>query len=204
MRKGALGTLICGVAIALLFSLAVVLSACSDSGGKTSDVKTYTDKTYGFSFDYPADWKVEEGDQAEVTAGAAAAASVGAFDPKGANTGSSYVDLVEVSVYKLNTTVDESMMPAVKQEIESTFANLESQGGDWKAIEPLSDVSLAGLSGWKTSYTFSMKETPARCTFYMLFGGATEYQLLVQAAESSWQANRANFDAFLASFKPGS
>ena len=196
-----------GVVLILLVAAAVALGACggSDSGNDVPSgiVTTYTDDAYGFSFEYPADWTIQRNDEAQVTAGAAAVASVGAYDPKGASSGNSYYDLVEVSVYQLNGTVDDSIMPQVKEEVQATFAQIESQAGNWKAATELADVSLAGLKGWTITYDFDLGDMPAKCTFYMLFGGTREYQLLLQASSENWEENKTVFDAFLASFKPG-
>lgn len=197
------------VILLLLATAAIGLGACgSDDPGGGSDlptgiVATYTDDTYGFSFEYPANWTIHRNDEAQATAGASAVASVGAYDPKGAASGNSYYDLVEVSVYQLNGTVDDSVMSQIKEEVQATFAQIETQAGNWKATTELADVSLAGLKGWTVSYDFDLGGLPSKCTFYMLFGGTREYQLLLQASSENWEANKAVFDAFLAGFKPG-
>lgn len=199
--------LVPAVALALLLlATAFALGACSFSlscGNAAEGVTAYTDADYGFAFEYPAAWKLQQEDAATVTAGAAATGNVGVFDPDGANEDGSYYDLVEVSVYELNTTVDDSIMPDIKTEVERSLAGLESQEGDWKRLDDLADVALSGLQGWKVNYSFTIDGQPALCTFYLLFGGTLEYQLLVQAVDENWEADQPIFDAFVASFRPG-
>ncbi len=201
--------------VAILAAFTVVaasfaLAACGGgnptgtSGSQTATL-SYTDDTYGFSFEYPKTWKLQKGDSANVTAGSTAKGNVGVYDPKGTNSDGSYFDVAEVSVYELKVTVDESMMPDVKTEVQRTFDQLADQGGNWKALDSLADVTVGGLSGWTISYSFdSGGGGPSYCRFYIVFGGALEYQLLVQASTKNWEADQKVFDAFVASFKPGS
>jgi hypothetical protein len=197
------------IAITLLglVAAAVVLGACSGSDPAPTttvgDVKTYTDDMYGFSFDYPADWTVQPSLETQVTAGAAATAGVCAYDPEGTTSDGSYYDFVEVSVYELNATVDDSVLSQVKDEVQTTFAQLESQTGSWEVTSELKDISLAGLKGWTISYSCNVEGTPSQCTFYTLFTGTLEYQLLLHASGQNWDSDEAPFDAFLASFSPG-
>jgi len=186
--------------VCVLVLAAVIVGAC---GSTATGVKTYTDTDYGYSFEYPAGWQVQEGASADVTAGGSAAASVGVYDPKGAVAQDTYIDLAEVSVYKLNVTIDDSMMPEVKSEVESVIAGLESQASDMKTIEALAETTVGGMSGFKITYTFSKNAAPVTSTLYFLFSGAVEYQVTVQAADENWSAKKPAFDALLASFKPG-
>ncbi len=192
------------VAVVVLL-LAFALAACGgDEGGNAQGgVETYTDETYGFSFQYPDDWKLQQiSDGADVTSGASPALVVAAFDPDGAKTDTSYVDLVEVSIYELTGVIDDSVMPELEAEVQTVFAGLESQGSDLKVVEGMTAVSMAGVKGWKITYSFDKDGVPAQSSLYLLFGGSLEYQLLVQAAASSWEADQAVFQAFLSSFNP--
>lgn len=194
-------------AAVLLVSVAATLLACGSGGtgnNAAGDVSTYTDKTYGFSFGYPSDWKLQEAaDQPDVTSGAAPTTVVAAFDPDGAKTDASFTDIIEVSIYKLNVVIDDSVMADLKVEVEATFADLEAQATDLKVVEAMSEASVAGIKGWKITYQFDKEGTPAESTLYLLFSGNLEYQLLVQAATANWQADQPTFQAFLSSFKPG-
>jgi hypothetical protein len=186
--------------ILIVLMVAVVAAGC---GSPASGVKTYTDADYHYSFEYPAGWEVQKGDNAEVTAGGSAAASMAAYDPDGAVADDTYIDLVQVSVYKLNTNIDESMMSDIQPEVEQVLASLESQGTDMKTVEALSETTVDGMPGFKVTYSFSKSGTPANSTLYFLFSGDVEYQLTVQAATENWEAKAAAFDALVASFKPG-
>jgi hypothetical protein len=187
----------------LLLSVVVTLAACGGGGGATGDVKTYTDDTYGFTFEYPSDWKLQEtADQADVTSGASAAKMVAAYDPDGAKSETSYTDLIEVSIYELSGTVDDSVMSQLEAEVKTVFAGLESQAKDLKVVEDMTAVSTAGVTGWKITYSFDKDGVPAQSTLYLLFGGTLEYQLLIQSATANWQADQPIFQAFVSSFTP--
>jgi hypothetical protein len=72
-----------------------------------------------------------------------------------------------------------------------------------KVVEALAETTVAGMSGFKVTYSFNKNGAPAVSTMYFLFSGAVEYQVTVQAAEKNWGADKLVFDALLASFKPG-
>jgi hypothetical protein len=196
------------VLVALLVA-ALALPACgSSSGGGTTttagsgNTKTYTDSDYGYSFEYPASWKIQEKTSVDVSAGAASTGGVGVLDPKGAKAGGSYIDLMLVSVYKLNATVDDSLLPQLKSEIESILVSLEGQGDDMKVEKPLAETTAAGMKGYNVTYSFTKDGTPCTSTLYFLFDGNMEYQLTTQAANENWAADQPIFDAMIASFKP--
>ncbi len=186
----------------LTVALVVSLAAC---GGSSSDgsVKTYTDDKYGYSFEYPDDWKVEEAGEADVSAGAVAAGSTGVYDPEGAVAEDTFIDMMQVSVYELNVTVDESTMPAIKTEVETVVASLESQAGDIQTVAPLADAKVGGMDGYTVTYSFDKSGAPVTSALYFMFSGNLEYQLIVQAAEGNWEANQPIFEAILDSFEPG-
>jgi hypothetical protein len=196
--------------LALVIALGLTAGACGSEGddgtGTTAagaDVKTYTDKTYGFSFEYPEDWKLQEGNTAEVTAGGGAAGAVAVFDPDGAKAGDVYIDLMQVAVYELTITVDESMMSDVKAELEGVLAQLEAQSADMNMQGELTPTTVNGMPGFEITYTFTKDGAPATSTLYFLFDGDIEYQLTTQAADQNWEANQPVFAAMVASFQPG-
>jgi hypothetical protein len=196
------------VLLALLLA-AFALPACgSSSGGSgttsvgSGDTKTYTDADYGYIFEYPTSWKIQKDTSVDVSAGAASTGGVGVLDPKGAKAGGSYVDLMLVSVYKLTVTVDESVLPQLKSEIESILGSLESQGTDMKVEKPLAETTAAGMNGYNVTYSFTKDGTPCTSTLYFLFDGNMEYQLTTQASNENWPTDQPIFDAMIASFKP--
>lgn len=193
--------------VLLLLATGLLLTSCSAdfnlSCGETDPgTKTYTDKTYGYSFAYPGDWMVQEGDSAQVTAGSGSEGGVTVYDPEGAVAGRSYIDLFQVSVYELAVTVDESMMPEVKAEVERLLVGLESQGG-WTRTAELAEVTVGGVDGYVVTYAFDTDDTPATSTFYFLFSGTIQYQLTLQAATKNWEKKQPEFEAIVNSFKPG-
>ena len=166
-----------------------------------ADTKTYTDATYGYSFAYPSSWKVQGGATPDVTAGGTTVGGVGVFDPKGAVAGSTYIDLMMVSVYKLKAVVDDSIMPQVKTEVESVLASLESQDSSVKVEKALAETTAAGMKGYTVTYSLTKDGAPVMSTLYFLFSGNMEYQLAPQASTKNWTADQPVFDAMIASFK---
>lgn len=202
------------MAVALLvLLLAFVPAGCGfdfdiSCGADENEIETYTDPDYGYSFQYPGDWELETSTGAEVTSGAGSNSGVNVFDPDGATAENSsgkdyYVDLFQVSVYELDVTVDESMMPEIKTEMEGLLADLSSQSGEWQMIHDLSETTVGGMFGYQTSYSFDMDGTPTSCTFYFVFEGDIQYQLTTQAATEDWEVEQPEFDAVVASFRPG-
>lgn len=189
--------------VLLLAAFPVVACASSDGTSNNGGVKTYTSADYGFSFEYPAGWQLKEGTTAEVSSGSAAKSSVTAYDPKGAVADDTYIDLVLASVYELNMTVDESMLPDIRAEVEGVLGDLESQAPDMQVVEALSDAKVGGIPGFSITYSFDKGGEPTTSTLYFLFNGAVEYQLALQAATKNWEANTPVFKAVVSSFKPG-
>ena len=188
--------------LALIATLAP-LTACGDDASSSSGEKTYTDEKYGYSFEYPGSWKLEEGGTADISAGGSSAASVGVYDPEGAVAEDTFIDMMQVSVYELNVTVDESLMPEIKGEVEAVLETLESQAGGLDTLVPLAEAEVGGMSGYSVTYSFTKNGAPVTSTLYFMFSGEVEYQLTVQAADENWQADQPTFDAILDSFDPG-
>jgi hypothetical protein len=202
-------SLMVGIVLLALLAAAFALPACGSSSGSSSstgagsdDAKTYTDADYGYSFKYPASWKIQEDTTVDASAGAASTGGVSVFDPKGAKVKSTYIDLMLVSVYKLTVTVDDSVFPQLKSEIEAVLASLESQGTGMRVQEPLAQTTAAGMKGYNVTYSFTKDGTPCTSTLYFLFDGNMEYQLTTQASNENWAANQPIFDAMIASFTP--
>ena len=202
----------------VLLAIAMMLIGCGGSNdsvsttsagaGSTEDatsggsLKTYSNGEYSYSFQYPEGWKVEEGSTADVSAGGTAVATLGVYDPDGAKANNIYIDIAQISVYKLNVTIDDSMMSDIRTEVENVLSSIESAAGDIEVIEALSETSTNGLNGFKITYRLTKENVPVVSTLYFLFSGDTEYQITVQAAEENWDAKKAVFDAMVASFKP--
>lgn len=175
--------------------------SCGEDGGTTSgEFSTYTNPDFGFSFDYPSEWEIQEGSEAELTSGSGSVGGVSVYDPRGASVGGYVVNLVQVSVYKLAVAVDETMMDTVKSEIERVLADLESQDPTLRRLEELSESRVGSLPGYKTAYEFSYGGTPTRTTFYFLFNGDTQYQLSTQAVVEDWDNYQDEFQRVVDTF----
>jgi len=209
MRVRALRVFTPALAVAfLVVGMSLALGACGsgDSGGSgdADGVKTYTDPDFGYSFEYPAGWVLNEGGDTSVGSGAASAGSVQVGDPKGAKVDGTGLDGLVARVYELNLTVDESMLPDIRPEVEGLIADLLSQDASWKIVEDLTETSVAGVPGFKASFTFDYDaDHPVKTTSYYLFAGDVEYELVVQASTDTWEENQPVFAAFFASFRPG-
>ena len=193
----------------LLLAITVALAGCGGSSGSTTvsttantPVKTYSDSENGYSFQYPATWTVQEGSTADLSAGGTAAASVGVYDPKGTIVNSIAVDMAQISLYKLNLTVTDSMMSDIKVQVQDVLSSLESRAGQIKTLEKLSETTVNGMKGFKVTYSLTKEKAPVVSTLYFLFSGKTEYQVTVQAAKANWDTDKVIFDSMLASFKP--
>jgi hypothetical protein len=212
----ALATMAC-----LLLVTMVALAGCggsdagttpSNSSGSTgsssvsttedSTLKTYSNGEYSYSFQYPETWTLQEGSTADVSAGGTAVANVGLYDPDGTVAQDTYIDMAQVSVYKLNVTVDGSMMADIKTEVQNVLSSLESQAGEIKTMEALAETTVNGMSGFKITYSLTKENAPVVSTLYFLFSGNMEYQVTVQASKENWDAKKLIFDALIGSFKP--
>lgn len=194
--------------VLLVLAMALVLPGCSadfnlSCGDAETAAKTYTDADYGYSFQYPGDWVVQQGDSADVTGGSGSESGMSVYDPDGTVAGDSYIDLFQVSVYELTVTVDESVMPEIRSEVENLLTDLETQSDDWTKIEDLSDATVGGMDGYQATYGFTTDGTPTMSTFYFVFAGDIQYQLTLQAATETWEERQPEFESIVASFKPG-
>jgi PsbP-like protein len=201
LRRSPWSSTLLGCVVVLMAFLAW---GCSGDGGSAGgEDKIYTDPDFGFSFEYPADWQLQEGDSSDVTAGGSASTSVGVFDPEGAVADDTFIDLVQISVYELNVTVDESVMPEIQGEVEQVIASLESQAADIQTLDPLSETKVGDMRGFEVTYSFSKGSAPVTSTLYFLFDGNLEYQFTAQSSTENWEENVPVFDALISSFQPG-
>lgn len=169
----------------------------SASAGAT---KTYEDATYHYAFDYPKDWQFTEDVSVTESAGGSSAKTVGVFDPKGDRNADTLLDGVAISVYKLATTVDESLMSAFKDQLASALPSLEGQLTDPVTVEPLRDTSINGVPGFETTYMFNNGGKTLRSRMLFLVKGDIEYQITVQSVDSSWQKELSKLNLVLNSF----
>lgn len=185
----------------VVIAVVAVVALAAVGAGSSDKTKTYTDATYGYSFAYPSSWKLKAGATPDVTAGAASVGGMGVFNPKGAVAGNKAVDLMMVSVYKLNAVVDDSIMPQAKSEVESIIASMQSQDSSLKVVKALAETTAAGMKGYVVTLSTIQDGAAVMSTLYFLFSGDMEYQLGSQASTETWTADQPIFDAMIASFK---
>ena len=178
-------------------------SGSTSATAQPANTKTYTSKTEGYSFLYPKSWEVADQTSVGVTAGGSSVSEIGVADPAGTSAGGEKIDVAIVSVYKLTATIDASVMPDVRTEVEQVLSNIESQTPDIKTLDALSQVSFNNMLGFEVTYSFAKSGAPVTSTMYFLFSGNVEYQISAQAADPNWAKDKPIFDAMIASFRPG-
>ncbi len=175
-------------------------SSATTVSASAGAIKTYEDATYHYAFDYPKDWQFTEDVSVTGSVGGSSAKTVGVFDPKGDRNGDTLLDGVAISIYKLTTTVDESLMSVFKDELASALPSLEGQLTDPVTVEPLRDTSINGVSGFETTYMFKKGGKTLRSRMMFLVKGDIEYQITVQSVDSSWQKELSKLNLVLNSF----
>ncbi len=184
------------VAVVLVASLALgLLAGC---GGGTT---TYTNDEYGFSFDYDSGVFTESTDtSAAGSAGGDSVFKIGFFDENGTKQGDQFRDGFLINIYKLNVKIDESLMPAVADEIEKLLPELGKAFGSGATFSDLTEVKSGNVMGFKTDSTYEMEGTPFKATMYFLFNGDIQYQLTFQAADDRWSELEPSFKQVMDTF----
>jgi hypothetical protein len=176
--------------------------AAGQAGQQAQGAGVYTDAQHGYSLTCPSGWQVLKGVVAQGTSGATAVSRISVVDPVGTSVGGDYVDLVHVSLYQLSAAVDASML-AVRSQVEAVVADLQRQSSNPQVIEPLTEVTVGAMPGFRATFSFTSDGVSLTNTMYFLFSGNREYQLTLQAATSVWQTKLPTLEAILASFNPG-
>jgi hypothetical protein len=192
----------------VVLSVVVTMGAC---GSTATGFEIYADPDYGYSFKYPAAWKLKVYEiTPETISGSGGAlvwggkvSDVGVLDRDGATAADTYVDLAEVRAYYMGQPIDESNMSGLKSQLDTASVSWGSGVTDVKVLEALTETVIGGMSGFKKTDGLVKDGVPVVTTTYFLFSGPMEYIVHTQAAEENWTANQPVFGAFLASFKPG-
>jgi len=192
MRK----TTLVVVALAVVGALGVGLLAGCGGG-----VPTYTNDDYGISFDYDSGVFTETSDTtAAGSAGGDAVFKVGFFDQSGTKQEDEYRDGFVLNLYQLSTAIDESLMDAVKGELEKLLPQLGEGLGSDADFSSLEAVDVNGTSGFVTNATYTMGGTAFKARMYFLIKGDMEYQLTMQCAESRWSELEPSFQQVVDTF----
>jgi hypothetical protein len=198
-------------ALIAVTALAGLLAGACGGGGESSGSassspqpkpKTYTNETYRFSLTYDSSQFTETSDTStQGGAGSSGVFSIGFMDPNGTKSGDVYRDGTLVTVYKLNTTVTESMLPLVKTELEKLLPQLATSLGSDTTMGTLAEADVNGTKGYTTDATYTMDGTPFKARLYFLINGELEYQVSMQAAETRWTELEPKFQEIIDSFK---
>lgn len=184
--------------VVVAVSLIVFVAACGGGGGPT----TYTSKDYKFQLTYDAGVLTESTSLSSAgAAGGSSVFDVGFVNPKGTKSSGEYRDGLVVSVYKLNATVTDAMLPAVKTELEGVLPQLQQSLGSDTKLGSLSALDINGTKGFSSDATFTLDKIPFKATLYFLINGNLEYQVTAQAAVSKWATMQSVFKTTMDSFK---
>ncbi len=185
-----------GVALLVVATLAATLAGCG-----SSDPKTYLDRGYDFSFEYPGNWRLLELEPGDLPEGVSS--SVGAWDPRGSgNKAELAFDFISVDVLEFGADSGVSA-DTLKEEFERWLADAGSSDSSFAVADDPTPATVGGLDGYQATYTYTDDGTNVRCTEYWLLTGDLMYDLYTSASEDHWDENQVVFDAFLDSFKLG-
>lgn len=182
--------------MAVVAALALMLSAC---GSKVPI--TYTDPDYGFSFQYPGSWKIDESAPSELPMGVSK--SVGAFNPDGTGVDDVGFDFVSADLYDIDKNGTGITPATLKTDFEGWLEDMKTSDSTMQIVEAPTPATIGGMTGYKATYTFTQQDKKLRSTEYVLLGNAIMYDLYLEAGEDNWAGDQEIFAAFLASFKPG-
>ncbi|MDZ7576634.1 MAG: PsbP-related protein [Candidatus Nanopelagicales bacterium] len=204
-------------AVALAASAALALAGCSVSlSGPTPDPSappassspaqsslgnTYTNDKYGFSFDYPNQFRQIKATDWRAQAGAGSAESVAFFDTSGSKAGGQYRDAMVVNVYQLSQPITGENISLAESELEDSVLPQLRASDPTMQIGALQPVEINGIPGFVSDVSFVTDGTTIKSRAYFLFAGDIEYQILVQAADSKWAALQPTFEQMVQSFR---
>ena len=177
----------------------------SELGGLTTqsgDIKIYTDPDYGFSFEYPADWVLQQtlaSEQGNYTA----PGTVVVYGNYGSADTGVGLDSLGVLVLDEGLTYDDSKLPGIKGDLEALLADLVASTPGAAILEPLAEATVGGLPGFTATMSDSYAGQPLTVTIYWLFDHTLGYYLMAQTKTVNLWALEDEIAAFVASFKPG-
>ncbi len=191
------------LALATLTLTAAACSASVSTGGSatptSSASKTYTNTQYKFSI--TPDPVFTQGKATDTTSsGSSAVFNIAFADAKGTKVGGSYVDGVQVSVYKLTRALKPSEIPKLKKEFAGVVSQLMSGLSAGKIVQPLSLAQINGVPGFRLAYTYTQGTTDIAAITYFLIKGQYEYQVTGQANQSVWTTLSPKLESTVKSF----
>jgi hypothetical protein len=175
------------------------VSTGSSSTPSSSAGKTYTNAQYHFSI--TPDPVFTQGKATDTTSsGSSSVFNIAFADAKGTKVGGSFVDGVQVSVYKLTRTLKPSEIPKLKKEFAGVVAQLMGGLKSGKIVQPLSLAQINGVPGFRLAYTYTQDTTDIAAITYFLIKGQYEYQVTGQASQQTWTALSPKLESTVKSF----
>lgn len=198
--------------VLLVFGMAGCSAGASvgaESGGSagpaadpaSSQVRTYTSETYGYSFEYGPPFEQQDDVSTDASGGGSASESAAVFDVDGTQIDGQYRDAFVVNVYELNAEITEEDLDQVRAELEESVLPQLERSSDSMEVGELEPVTVAGLPGYRADARFVIGDTPMESTLYFVFDKAVEYQLLTQAASDRWAELEDTFGQMVDSFR---
>ena len=194
------------LAVALtLAALVLAATACSGSGGSSGGsstgggTETYTNGQYGFSLTY--DTMLTQGTPSGgSSSGTGSAFDIAFVDANGTQSGSKYLDGLQVSVYVLARALKPSEVPGLKGQVEGIVNQLMAKLTSARVLEPLSTTTVNGVPGFTVSYSFVQEGVKLSAASYFLFAHEHEYEITGQASAGSWNELSPTLNAAIQSF----
>ena len=189
-----------------LAALGLTAAACGASVSTGSSAtptssagKTYTNAQYTFSITPDPVFTQGKANDASGS-GASSVFDISFADPNGTKAGGSYVDGVQVSVYKLTRALKPSEIPKLKKEFTGIVNQLVGGLTAGKIAQPLSLAQINGVPGFRLAYTYKLATTEMAAITYFLIKGQYEYQVTGQSSQSSWTALSPKLESTVKSF----
>jgi hypothetical protein len=172
-------------------------TSSATSGGSAG--KTYTNAQYRFSI--TPDPAFTQGQPTDATSsGSSSVFNIAFADTSGTKVGKSYVDGVQVAVYKLTRALKPSEIPKLKKEFTGVVNQLMRGLSSGKIVQPLSLAQINGVPGFRLAYTYAQGTTPIAAITYFLVKGQYEYQVTGQASQQTWTAMSPKLESTVKSF----
>jgi hypothetical protein len=193
-RTGPAGLLTVCLACLLLFASAGCGSsnklpawASPSATAKSIDIRTVTDKKYGFRLAYPVGWVGTRYQNPKPGGPEGTLQYVVAYaDPKGAQAGGSYIDSEQVAVYQLERPMrpDDLTLSSASRLIWKVILK------DMDSVSPRSNVTkgdVAGVTAWQVSYEFAVAGDVVIARSALVVKGRCAYWLTMQSGTYSYR-----------------
>ena len=91
-------------------------------------------------------------------------------------------------------------MPKLKSELQSVVDQLMSSTTSAKVVEPLEEVTVNGVPGFRFKYTYTEGGTELTAVTFFLFKGKYEYEITAQTTSDNWDALKGKLEAAVQTF----